>query len=81
MKSILDWKEEDVLLFFKRLGLSNSTNLPFSGLTGVNLLKLSNRELKEDFKLKLNERHALLSNIKKEELNSSKLYVYNYSHY
>ena len=67
MKSIVEWEEKEVLEFIKCLGLSLSN---ITGLVGFFLIKISNRELKDEFKLKFNERHLLLDSIKKEEMKS-----------
>lgn len=71
MKSILYWKEEDVSKFFNNLKINNLYNIDVKKLTGYSLLKLGLRELKDEFKLKLEDRHTLLNELKKEEIKSS----------
>ncbi len=62
MKSIIEWDEKEAEAFMKKIGVST-----ISGISGYYLIKISNRELKDEFKLKFNERHALLEAIKREE--------------
>lgn len=72
MKSIIEWKEEDVFNFLKQKNLSFLSNNLVSGLNGLMLLKLTNRELKDEFKLKYYERQTFLNAVKQEELRTSK---------